>query len=227
MKKDYLAQAEDYLIDTGWGNHRLEQQTFNDLKTLQDAAQQDGVDIKVCSTFRSFTRQLEIWNLKASGAKPLYDRQGLLVKKVDFDAMTTREKVSLITTWFAVPGLSRHHFGSDFDYYDRAAVVKSGKALALIPWEYEHPQGPCSRAHHWLQQKAKATDFPFYWPFTAGACGVAEEPWHLSHKRTSENILARFNRREFEQRIAQADILLKEGILSQLDALIQYHGFSV
>lgn len=227
MKKDYLAQAEDYLIDTGWGDHRLEQQTFNDLQALQDAAQQDGVDIKVCSTFRSFTRQLEIWNLKASGAKPLYDRQGLLVKKVEFDAMTTAEKVSLITTWFAIPGLSRHHFGSDFDYYDREAVVKSGKALALIPWEYEHPQGPCSRAYQWLQQKAKATNFPFYWPFTDGACGVAEEPWHLSHKRASANILARFNRGEFEQRIAQADILLKDSILSQLDALIQYHGFSV
>lgn len=88
MSKDYLQQAEESLVDTGWGNYRLEQRTFDDLKILQAEAQQAGIDIKVCSTFRSFDRQLEIWNQKALGEKPLYDRQGKLVQKTDFDKMS-------------------------------------------------------------------------------------------------------------------------------------------
>lgn len=227
MSKDYLQQAEESLVDTGWGNYRLEQRTFDDLKILQAEAQQVGIDIKVCSTFRSFGRQLEIWNQKALGEKPLYDRQGKLVQKTDFDKMSDTEKVDLITTWFAVPGLSRHHFGTDFDYYDRETLVKNGLTLQLIPWEYADSSGPCSEAYQWLQNKSNQELFPFYWPFTAGACGVAEEPWHLSHKVASATILERFNKAEFQQRISNADIVLKAGILPQLDKLIEYHGFPI
>lgn len=225
MSKNYLEQAEDRVIDTGWGNYQLEPQTFEDLQTLQAEALKDDVDIKVCSTFRSFDRQLEIWNMKARGEKPLYDKQGQRVPLAVFDQMRPHEKVNLITTWFAVPGLSRHHFGTDFDFYDRATLERQGRTLQLIPWEYEHPAGPCARAYQWLQARACAEDFPFFWPFTAGACGVSPEPWHLSHKKASSAILEQFNRHEFEHCILAADIELKEGIVSQLDKIITHHGF--
>ena len=63
--------------------------------------------------------------------------------------------------WSALPGASRHHWGTDFDVYDKAKIESTGKKLELIPEEYED-NGPCALLSQWLFNNAEK--FGFYFP---------------------------------------------------------------
>ncbi len=85
------------------------------------------------SSFRDFERQLAIWNGKCRGERDLLDRgraSGWMPAALDQDAL-----VSAILLWSALPGASRHHWGTDMDVID-AAAVPAGAAVQLEPAEY-------------------------------------------------------------------------------------------
>ena len=77
---------------------------------MRRAASQAGFDLAAASSFRDFDRQLAIWNGKFTGEKPLYGDGGeLLVAQ----AMSPAARVAAILIWSALPGASRHHWGTD------------------------------------------------------------------------------------------------------------------
>jgi len=77
---------------------------------LRRAARADGIDLKPLSSFRDFARQLAIWNGKFSGERPMYDALGV---KLNAAALTPWERIEAILLWSALPGASRHHWGTD------------------------------------------------------------------------------------------------------------------
>lgn len=142
---------------------------------MQDAAAQVGIHMAIASGFRSFARQRLIWNKKFNGETPLYTIHGDLLNT---EQLAVGEIVEAILTWSALPGASRHHWGTDFDLYDPTAFADGQRRLQLVPAEYEDG-GPCYNLHQWLQQHAR--DYGFFFPYARYQGGVAAEPWHLSY----------------------------------------------
>ena len=70
------------------------------------------------SSFRDFARQLQIWNGKFSGERPMFDAGGRPARR---GALSPRERIDAILLWSALPGASRHHWGTDLDLIDRNA----------------------------------------------------------------------------------------------------------
>lgn len=141
---------------------------------LRAAAAREGIDLVACSSFRDFSRQLHIWNAKFAGELPLLDARGMAI---DRESLHTPGLIEAILRWSALPGASRHHWGTDIDVIDHAALA-AGQRPALIPDEYASG-GVFGRLSAWLD--AHAGEFGFYRPYDRDRGGVQPEPWHLSH----------------------------------------------
>jgi LAS superfamily LD-carboxypeptidase LdcB len=141
---------------------------------LCSAAALAGIELTPVSSFRDFDRQVTIWNDKFAGRRPLLDRNG---QPLDRAAMSDAETVEAILNWSALPGASRHHWGSEVDVMDRAALA-AGQQAQLIPQEFA-PDGPFSRLNDWLTERAAG--FGFFRPYDIDRGGVQPEPWHLSY----------------------------------------------
>lgn len=151
-----------------------------DLIKLNEDALSAGIEIQPVSSFRGFEQQLFIWNGKACGEKTLLDSNS---KILDFNSLTKEEIVFAILRWSALPGFSRHHWGSDFDVID-AGVLKENPEydVQLIPSEYE-AGGIFEKLGSWLKDYLAGS--PFSRPYEIDQGGVAPEPWHLSHKASA------------------------------------------
>src|SRR6202167_555668 len=149
---------------------------------LRAAATQSDIDLVAASTFRDFEHQLLIWNDKFHGRRPLLDRHGSIL---DRSAMTEDELVGAILLWSALPGASRHHWGTDIDLIDRAALPP-GQRPQLLAQEYS-PAGVFARLGAWLPRHCE--QHGFYLPYDRDRGGVQPEPWHVSFAPVSNAAL--------------------------------------
>lgn len=185
------------------------------LQDLKTAAIKDNIHIEVVSGFRDFDRQLLIWNNKFSGKRPILDDHG---QTIDTTKLSDLKKIHAIMRFSALPGTSRHHWGTDIDIIDRNAI-KDSYQLKLTPDEYQHG-GPFAKLNTWLSQYAG--DFGFLRPYSVDTGGVAIEPWHLSYSPISNELTNLwFKQTQLLTKTYQMkDILGKQTIMDNLDKLI-------
>ncbi len=219
MNNSILGQNDNSLTSLENG-HRLLPRVATAFHKMQTAAKTDNINISICSSFRSFDRQLSIWNKKFSGHLPLYTLQG---DTLDHAALSDEEKIHAIMLWSALPGASRHHWGTDFDVYDKVSVENNGHKLQLIPEEYSG-NGPCANMCAWIQQYAQ--DFGFYFPYSEYVGGVAAEPWHMSYKEQALQIEQQFDIEALQDALKNANILGKVTVLSLLPELVDRYTFN-
>jgi len=106
------------LITELYGNISLHQDVVADFKDLQKKASKFNIELEIISGYRSFSRQKIIWNRNINDSPSLND----ILKRL---------------RWSAFPGLSRHHWGSDFDVVDNIPLKKnSDYNVSLEPFEY-------------------------------------------------------------------------------------------
>ena len=192
---------------------QLHPDVIGPLQALCDRANAAGLALRVASGFRSFERQLAIWNAKARGARPVLDDQG---RPRDLSVLGERERMYAILRWSALPGASRHHWGTDIDIWDAAAVATDYR-LQLVAAEYA-PGGPFFALHAWLT-RALGAGTEFFRPYATDTGGVAPEPWHLSFAPVAREFEARHSPQLLRDAIEAADIELKTVILEDLDAI--------
>lgn len=186
-----------------------------DLNGLIQSAKQAGFKIFIASGFRSFERQLTIWNSKMSGLRPILDQYS---QPMDPASLTEHGKVMAILRWSALPGGSRHHWGTDFDLYAHN-LLPDNTSIALEPWEYlDGHQAPF---YDWLQENAYRWDF--FFPYSEDLGGVSPEPWHLSHKETAKRCLQELSPDFLRSTLEQSEILGGNTILSQLDHIYNHY----
>jgi LAS superfamily LD-carboxypeptidase LdcB len=149
---------------------------------LRAAAMQSDIDLVPVSAFRSFQHQLTIWNDKFHGRRPLLDQDGRALNPA---VMTEEQIVRAILLWSALPGASRHHWGTEIDLIDRAALAP-GQRPQLIPLEYS-PGGLFEKLGAWLPRHGH--DYGFFLPYDRDRGGVRPEPWHWSFAPVSSNAL--------------------------------------
>ena len=187
------------------------------LLTLVAQARAAGFGMRVASSYRSFERQLAIWNAKASGQRLLLDSDG---QPLDSKSLGERELLFAILRWSALPGASRHHWGTDIDVYDAAAIAP-GYELQLTVAE-TCGEGPFAPFHCWLTDTlASDHNLHFYRPYARDTGGVAPEPWHLSYAPVAKVFAEAFSERQLGECIEASDILLKPTILENLPEIYQ------
>ena len=179
---------------------------------LRNAALADGFDLSPVSSFREFDRQLKIWNGKFSGERPMLDASG---RSIDAHSLSASERVAAILQWSALPGASRHHWGTDLDLIDRNATPANYRPQ-LTPEEFA-PAGPYARLGQWLD--ANAARFGFFRPFRGVLSGVQPEPWHYSFAPVAENARRDLTPEVLRSALASAALLGKQQVLAQLDEL--------
>jgi LAS superfamily LD-carboxypeptidase LdcB len=185
---------------------------------LRRAALADGFDLVPVSSFRDFSRQLTIWNAKFSGQRPLLDAAG---HALDSSEMSPRERIEAILLWSALPGASRHHWGTDIDLADGNAGPP-GYRPQLTPEEFAPagplaPAGPFAPLAEWLE--ANAARFGFFRPFRGVLSGVQPEPWHFSFAPVAENARRGLSADVLREAITAAPLLGKEEVLAQIEDL--------
>ena len=176
---------------------------------MRAAAQADGIGLSAFSGFRDFGRQLAIWNAKFRGERPMQDRAG---KPLDPLNLAIPARVTAILWWSALPGASRHHWGTDFDVMD-AAAMPPGYRLQVIPAEYA-PGGPFERLTTWLDTHMH--QYGFFRPYATDRGGVQPEPWHLSYAPVAARAEAALTFDGLREVIAAADIEGRDEVLESL-----------
>jgi LAS superfamily LD-carboxypeptidase LdcB len=186
---------------------------------MRAAAAGQGIDLVPVSTFRDFTRQLAIWNSKCRGQRELRDRDGSLL---DFSALDADALVTAILHWSALPGASRHHWGTELDFVDAAAQPVD--AAQLVTGEYA-PGGVYARLNGWLD--ANAGRFGFYRPYATDRGGYQPEPWHLSYAPVARWAQAALTLALLREALADAALEAKEAVLRRLPELHQRYVVNV
>lgn len=216
IKHQLLGIDESHLMHSSELNCRLHPEALAAVLALRARAAQQGFDLRIASSFRSFERQLAIWNNKARGLRPVLDASG---EPVDIRRLTEREKVFAILRWSALPGASRHHWGTDLDVYD-ASRINPDYQLQLTVAETE-TGGPFAEFHRWLDIELQQETCQFYRPYAEDRGGIAPEPWHLSYVPLAKNCAQVFTLDILREQLAQAPLELKEAVLEHLDEIFQ------
>ncbi len=203
--------------------HRLQDEVAAAFADLQRDAQRAGFELAIASSFRSFSRQLAIWNGKASGIRPVHDDEG---RAVVIDRLPPAQQLQAILRFSALPGTSRHHWGTDLDVYD-AAAVEPGYRVQLSVQEVAIG-GVFDPLHTWLDARMAAGEsHGFYRPYEKDRGGVAPERWHLSYAPLSIACAAQFRADMlascWDCEEAAGGVLLREEIEVQLqDIMTRY-----
>jgi LAS superfamily LD-carboxypeptidase LdcB len=211
--ESHLCSAED-AAELGASVHRDVVEPFHE---LQQQAAPVGFDLAILSGFRSFDRQLSIWNRKAAGELPVLDSHA---RPLDITRLSDAELVFAILRWSALPGASRHHWGTDLDVYD-AAAQPAGYEIALVPSEYDG-DGMFSPLSRWLDDRiASGTSMGFFRPYDRDRGGIAPERWHLTYGPTARTFEQALTAELLYGTIQSANMRLKDVVLANLDEIVR------
>ncbi|MDO6525155.1 M15 family metallopeptidase [Motilimonas sp. 1_MG-2023] len=206
-------QVSDHLAPYG-PYHWLEANALAAFLSMQQAAKNDGIELDIASSFRGFSRQQLIWDGKMSGERPVLDH---LSRPLDTALLTPRDKILAILHWSALPGASRHHWGTDIDVYS-PALLPDNYQLQLVPSEYQ--LGGCQHPLAlWLEKNM--TKFGFYLPYQKQLGGVAIEPWHLSYHPVAARYQQMFTIDMLDSVLAQSSVLGKSTLRIMLPTIWQ------
>ena len=158
---DFVPVKAPYTDRPGMILHR---ETFEAFKEMWKAAKKEGVELNIKSSTRNFQQQKAIWDSKW--------------KKYAREKPDARARALKILEYSAMPGASRHHWGTDIDLNDlnNTSMESGGKYRKVYDWLAAH-----------------AHEYGFCQPYTAGRpAGYKEEKWHWSYIPLSQGYTERF-----------------------------------
>jgi len=118
---ELMGKAEIELFGEGIN---LRKEAHDAFVRMKKAAYQDGIDIKVISSYRDFYRQEGIWERK-------------FIRYTEQDNMKPLAAIDKIIEYSTIPGTSRHHWGTDIDLVDGHSKVEGD---VLVPSKFEEGQ---------------------------------------------------------------------------------------
>lgn len=206
-----LTRADGFML------HQQVEQPFN---ALCKAAANEGIEIEIASAFRSYQRQAIIWHSKLSGLRKVHNLQG---QQININELSDKAKLDAVLLYSALPGASRHHWGTELDIYD-AAAIKPDYKLQLEPHEYQ-AGGPFFKLTQWLNQHAAS--YGFFLPYAHYNGGVAAEPWHLSYQPLSKPYMAAFSVDILRSCIQTHPITEQSLVLQHLDSIYNQYVINI
>lgn len=213
-------RADNHLCNEVEGDSlgaRVHKEVVEPFLELKTEAGERGFQLEIFSGFRDFDRQLGIWNRKATGRQAVLDSNA---QPVDIESLSKKELAFAILRWSALPGASRHHWGTDLDVIDEAARP-DGYEVELLPEEV-NTGGMFGPLHDWLDERiGNGTSFGFFRPYEWDQNGVAPERWHLSYAPVADRNERLLTISAIRDTIEGADIELKEVILENLHEIFE------
>jgi LAS superfamily LD-carboxypeptidase LdcB len=203
--RTHVAQRDDL-------NAALHHGAVEAFLAMRAAAARDGMALSVFSAFRDFSAQASIWIRKYRGERPLYARDGTLRLHAE---LSPEELVEAILVWSALPGASRHHWGTDIDVYD-AHAMPPGYQIQLLPHEYA-PGGVFADLNAWLDENL--VRFGFFRPYDEDRGGVLPEPWHLSYAPLAQPALLALTPELIADALREAQLPGMEIVLPRLESI--------
>jgi len=154
----------------------MRREAYEAFVKMHEAASRDGIHLIIVSATRSFSDQQRLWNDKWHGRIILEDNI------VASDIQDPFERALEILRFTAMPGTSRHHWGTDIDLNSVENVYFT--------------RGKGRRVYQWLQ--ANAARFGFCQPYTPWGqgrwAGYEEEKWHWSFIPLAQRYLQSFEK---------------------------------
>ncbi len=168
---DFMKVEDEFSAKPGMYLHK---DSYTAFKKMYFAAKKCGVELIMISSTRSFAYQRGIWERKWRSS--------------DYNSFPESKRCLEIMKYSAMPGASRHHWGTDIDLNDlNNSYFKSGKGKEVYEWLTAH-----------------ASEYGFYQPYTSktkGRTGYEEERWHWTYLPLSSQLLKQYN-----EKISDSDI---------------------
>ena len=212
--QELTGRSRGHIVDLSDPQCSLHHAVVQPFQRLRAAARVAGMDLMPVSSFRDFERQLAIWNGKHRGERELRAADGSLL---DAHALDDDARVAAILHWSALPGASRHHWGTDMDVID-ANAVPAGYRPQFVTEEFA-PGGVFADLDRWLA--GNAARHGFYRPYTTWRGGVQPEPWHLSYAPVADQALAAFTIETLRAALDAADIEARAAVERVLPTILQ------
>ncbi|MBI1860642.1 MAG: M15 family metallopeptidase [Deltaproteobacteria bacterium] len=209
LKDTLTGRSRDHVIQFENTHAVIHRDVESPLKNLKQKAREAGFDLAIASSFRDYNSQLNIWNLKSLGKRPVLDSAG---NPLSVPSMKPEELVFAILRWSALPGCSRHHWGTEIDVFDRNSLPKDYQ-VQLIPKEAA-PGGIFARFNDWLDTNISGEGF--FRPYSKDKGGVSPEWWHLSYAPVSQRYFEQFDLSLCQNVIKDSAIELKDTVLQCL-----------
>lgn len=211
-----LGIGDAHLVHLASPHYLIHPQALTAFNRLAESAQRAGFCMAVASSYRSFARQLVIWNGKATGVRPLLDANG---QSLNVAQLTQKEILFAVLRWSAIPGASRHHWGTDIDVYDSAHINEN--YVLQLTLEETQGDGSFAEFHRWLTEELESNSQGFYRPYQKDIGGVAPEPWHLSYKPIAQQYSQLLTEDLLLNHIQSIDIALKDVLLEHFNEIYQ------
>ncbi len=165
-------------IDLYGKNINLRKEAHDAFLEMKKAAYSSGIDLKIVSSYRSFQKQVQIWERK-------YDAY------TEDDAMEPLDAIDKIIEYSTIPGTSRHHWGTDIDVVDGYRKVEGN---VLNPNKFEEG-GPYEDFKNWMDENSEKYGFYLVYNDHPKRKGFKYEPWHYSYAPISKPMLTAFRRK--------------------------------
>lgn len=188
--------TDKYLIGKSipklYGNgYRLLWRAHDAFLDMDNAARKNGMRIRVVSSYRSFNHQNLIWTRK-------YNRYRSR-------KLSSKTAVEYNIRYTAIPGSSRHHWGTEIDVVD-GSVKTSRYPLNTKNF---HGYGIYKDFREWMDDNAHK--YGFYRVYTNDHTrkGFKYEPWHYSFAELAKPMLKEYTERDVQNILKHQELLGK------------------
>ena len=192
---------------------KIHKKIIPSLVELKEAAKDEmNIDLTIISGFRDYKRQQIIWDEKALGKRNVFDDYNTIQNPKDFSDIDFIKKIMRFS---ALPGASRHHWGTDIDIFDQN--IKSKNDVIL---NHDESENDFKVLHQWLTDRIENNDsFGFFRPYDKDLGGISKEKWHLSFAPLAQEYYDLYDLNTFIQNIKSSDIIFRDKILENAESL--------
>lgn len=184
LSSSIIAQETQYSLEELLGKEdiqlygkdiNLRKEAHDAFLEMKKAAYQDGIDIKIASSYRNFYRQESIWERK-------------FISYTDDQGMSALDAIDKIIEYSTIPGTSRHHWGTDIDIIDGYQKTTGD---VLVPSKFEEG-GPFEALKKWMDENSEKYGFYLVYTNEPKRRGFKYEPWHYSYAPLSKPMLQQY-----------------------------------
>lgn len=186
--KYLIGKATPSLYGKGYRLLKRAHEAFLDMNS---AAHKNNMSIRVVSSYRSFNHQNLIWTRK-------YNRYRSR-------KLSSRTAVNYNIRYTAIPGSSRHHWGTEIDVVN--GKIKTSKYP--LNTKHFHGYGIYKDFREWMDENAYK--FGFYRVYTNDHTrrGFKYEPWHYSFAELARPMLQEYSERNVQKILKDQELLGK------------------
>lgn len=154
-KENYLPDNYEVNLKTINGNMKVDERIYNDLKNMLNDAKKENLDLLICSSYRSTSKQKKLFNDK--------------IKEYKNKGYSDEEAYKEASYWVLIPGTSEHETGLSVD-------------IVSIDNQVLDENQEKTKEQKWLMENSYKYGFILRYPTNKkDITGVNYEPWHYRY----------------------------------------------